>query len=211
MSDLADPAQSPSVHDDDVIMTGSNNCAPGGEKRGIKRPAAADDTEDGDTAGAQEGEKHGIKRPRLSTAADDDDDDDKPRGQRGRQRNHNISFMQNKARRQTTFTKRKGGIMKKASELSILTGTQVLLMVVSETGLAYTFATPKLQPIVAEDEGKNLIRACLNAPEPAPETEIAIDGESDVESTEVVSHTPTPAPPSTNTHDHTNIMPEQQQ
>ena len=52
----------------------------------------------------------------------------------------------------------------KAYELSTLTGTQVLLLVVSETGLVYTFTTAKLQPLVTQPEGKNLIQACLNAP-----------------------------------------------
>jgi len=45
-----------------------------------------------------------------------------------------------------------------AYELSVLTGTQVLLLVVSETGLVYTFTTPKLQPLVTKPEGKNLIQ-----------------------------------------------------
>lgn len=66
--------------------------------------------------------------------------------------------------------------------MSILTGTQILLLVVSETGLVYTFTTTKLQPIVQKAEGKNLIqvsnpahgtcrifvadqKACLNAPD----------------------------------------------
>jgi pheromone receptor transcription factor len=47
----------------------------------------------------------------------------------------------------------------------------VLLLVVSETGLVYTFTTAKLQPLVTQPEGKNLIQACLNAPHgqlPAP-------------------------------------------
>ena len=57
---------------------------------------------------------------------------------------------------------------KQAYELSTLTGTQVLLLVVSETGLVYTFTTVKLQPIVTKPEGKNLIQACLNAPDPVP-------------------------------------------
>jgi hypothetical protein len=43
------------------------------------------------------------------------------------------------AKRHISFSKRKAGIMKKAYELSTLTGTQVLLLVVSETGLVYTF------------------------------------------------------------------------
>jgi hypothetical protein len=50
-----------------------------------------------------------------------------------------------------------------------LTGTQVLLLVVSETGLVYTFTTVKLQPIVTKPEGKSLIQACLNAPDPGME------------------------------------------
>ena len=45
-----------------------------------------------------------------------------------------------------------------AYELSVLTGTQVLLLVVSETGLVYTFTTPKLQPLVTKPEGKTLIQ-----------------------------------------------------
>lgn len=45
-----------------------------------------------------------------------------------------------------------------AYELSVLTGTQVLLLVVSETGLVYTFTTPKLQPLVTKPAGKNLIQ-----------------------------------------------------
>lgn len=48
--------------------------------------------------------------------------------------------------------------VRQAYELSVLTGTQVLLLVVSETGLVYTFTTPKLQPLVTKAEGKNLIQ-----------------------------------------------------
>merc|ERR1712093_368249 len=106
------------------------------------------------------GENRGVKRQRPSTA-DDDDDDDEP----GRERRKiEIKFITDKSRRHITFSKRKAGIMKKAYELSVLTGTQVLLLVVSETGLVYTFTTPKLQPLVTKAEGKNLIQACLNAP-----------------------------------------------
>jgi MADS-box transcription factor len=86
---------------------------------------------------------------------------------------------------------------------------------VSETGLVYTFTTPKLQPLVTKPEGKNLIQvrlpteadqwcapgshpsqACLNAPEPAPGNENGVDGESAVESPEDVNNHPQiPAPP----------------
>ncbi|GJC97154.1 SRF-type transcription factor [Colletotrichum higginsianum] len=101
-------------------------------------------------------ENRGVKRQRPSTADDDDDDDDKG----GRERRKiEIKFINDKSRRHITFSKRKAGIMKKAYELSVLTGTQVLLLVVSETGLVYTFTTPKLQPLVTKAEGKNLIQA----------------------------------------------------
>ncbi|ORX52293.1 SRF-TF-domain-containing protein [Hesseltinella vesiculosa] len=95
-----------------------------------------------------------------------DDSDDKPSKRSGR-RKIKIEYIEDKNRRHITFSKRKAGIMKKAYELSTLTGTQVLLLVVSETGLVYTFTTVKLQPIVTKPEGKNLIQACLNAPDPA--------------------------------------------
>jgi pheromone receptor transcription factor len=106
-----------------------------------------------------------IKRDR--TLDDDDDDDDRKPGRE--RRKIEIKFISDKSRRHITFSKRKAGIMKKAYELSVLTGTQVLLLVVSETGLVYTFTTPKLQPLVTKPEGKNLIQACLNAPEDTPQ------------------------------------------
>lgn len=78
-----------------------------------------------------------------------------------------------------------------AYELSVLTGTQVLLLVVSETGLVYTFTTPKLQPLVTKAEGKNLIQACLNAPEPAG-GENGVDGGDDIASPDDVQSMPQP-------------------
>ncbi|PSS22090.1 hypothetical protein M430DRAFT_118228 [Amorphotheca resinae ATCC 22711] len=136
------------------------------------------------------GESRGIKRQRPTTADDDDDDDDKP----GRERRKiEIKFITDKSRRHITFSKRKAGIMKKAYELSVLTGTQVLLLVVSETGLVYTFTTPKLQPLVTKAEGKNLIQACLNAPEPAGNGENGVDDSNPVESPE--EPTPQHLPP----------------
>ncbi|KAI4186073.1 MAG: hypothetical protein LQ346_005764 [Caloplaca aetnensis] len=137
-------------------------------------------------------DNRGVKRPRVSTAADDDDDDEATPGRE--RRKIDIKFIQDKSRRHITFSKRKAGIMKKAYELSVLTGTQVLLLVVSETGLVYTFTTPKLQPLVTKAEGKNLIQACLNAPEPPQGGENGVDGESNVESPEDVNHGQIPAP-----------------
>lgn len=100
----------------------------------------------------------------ADSGGDDEDDSDKPKDKKAGRRKIKIEFIQDKSRRHITFSKRKAGIMKKAYELSTLTGTQVLLLVVSETGLVYTFTTAKLQPLVTQPEGKNLIQACLNAP-----------------------------------------------
>ena len=48
-----------------------------------------------------------------------------------------------------------------AYELSTLTGTQVMLLVASETGHVYTFATRKLQPMITSDAGKALIQVTI--------------------------------------------------
>jgi hypothetical protein len=98
------------------------------------------------------------KKRAASEAMSDDEGVDKKTGRR----KIKIAYIEDKSRRHITFSKRKAGIMKKAYELSTLTGTQVLLLVASETGHVYTFATPKLQPLITKPEGKNLIQACLN-------------------------------------------------
>ena len=60
--------------------------------------------------------------------------------------------------------------MLQAYELSTLTGTQVMLLVASETGHVYTFATRKLQPMITSEAGKALIQTCLNSPDPPSNT-----------------------------------------
>jgi len=89
-----------------------------------------------------------------------------PKKRQGR-RKIKIEYIEDKTRRQITFSKRKAGIMKKAYELTTLTGTQGLLLIASETGHVYTFATSKLQPFVTHQEGKALIQSCLNETEDA--------------------------------------------
>ncbi|XP_032636617.2 serum response factor isoform X1 [Chelonoidis abingdonii] len=86
-----------------------------------------------------------------------------------------MEFIDNKLRRYTTFSKRKTGIMKKAYELSTLTGTQVLLLVARETGHVYTFATRKLQPMITSETGKALIQTCLNSPDSPPRSDPTTD------------------------------------
>ncbi len=66
-----------------------------------------------------------------------------------------------------------------AYELSTLTGTQVMLLVASETGHVYTFATRKLQPMITSDAGKALIQTCLNSPDPPGGGALAAGGAND--------------------------------
>ncbi|KAI3387141.1 hypothetical protein SNEBB_003654 [Seison nebaliae] len=72
-----------------------------------------------------------------------------------------MEYIKNKVKRFTTFSKRKSGLMKKAYELSTLTGTEVLLLVASETGHVYTFSTPSFKPMTTSREAKSLIHMCL--------------------------------------------------
>ena len=49
--------------------------------------------------------------------------------------------------------------------MTLYEGTQVMLLVASETGHVYTFATRKLQPMITSEAGKVLIQTCLNSPD----------------------------------------------
>ncbi|KAG9096352.1 transcription factor of the MADS box [Ceratobasidium sp. UAMH 11750] len=132
-------------------------------------PVSSGPTSGGFTPASATGGGDDVFHQEDGEDGEDDDDEEEGRGRKGTEkkagrRKIKIEFIQDKSRRHITFSKRKAGIMKKAYELSTLTGTQVLLLVVSETGLVYTFTTAKLQPLVTQPEGKNLIQACLNAP-----------------------------------------------
>ena len=43
----------------------------------------------------------------------------------------------------------------------------MMVLVASETGHVYTFATQKLQPMITSEAGKALIQTCLNSPDQA--------------------------------------------
>lgn len=124
-------------------------------------PSAEDEDSDGDSYGQQiNAGQHGFQQTSINTGL-------KPGKKTKGRVKIKMEFIENKLRRYTTFSKRKTGIMKKAYELSTLTGTQVMLLVASETGHVYTFATRKLQPIITSESGKALIQTCLNSPDPA--------------------------------------------
>ncbi|XP_072240068.1 serum response factor-like isoform X2 [Leuresthes tenuis] len=139
-----------------------------GDRRGVKRER--NDREDGHQSGHSSGGLsggYGGGSPGMAGV--------KPgKKTRGRVK-IKMEFIDNKLRRYTTFSKRKTGIMKKAYELSTLTGTQVLLLVASETGHVYTFATRKLQPMITSETGKALIQTCLNSPDSPPRSDPSSD------------------------------------
>ncbi|KAM9273259.1 serum response factor isoform 2-T2 [Cariama cristata] len=140
----------------------------GGERRGVKRGLA-------EAAAAAAGPATGAAATAYSGGAGGAVSGAKPgKKTRGRVK-IKMEFIDNKLRRYTTFSKRKTGIMKKAYELSTLTGTQVLLLVASETGHVYTFATRKLQPMITSETGKALIQTCLNSPDSPPRSDPTTD------------------------------------
>lgn len=70
-----------------------------------------------------------------------------------------LKFIEGKTRRGVTFSKRKKGLMKKAYELSVLTGSEILVLVASEGGNVFTFSTDRFKKII--ENHQNLIKECL--------------------------------------------------
>ncbi|KAL5773704.1 hypothetical protein ACOSQ2_013628 [Xanthoceras sorbifolium] len=58
-----------------------------------------------------------------------------------------IKKIENEKERMITFSKRKSGIYKKASELATLTGAQVGVLVFSQSGKPYSFGHPSIEAI----------------------------------------------------------------
>ncbi|KAK5782099.1 hypothetical protein RI543_000421 [Arxiozyma heterogenica] len=136
-----------------------------------------DEVEDEEEVEEEEDDDDDEREEENNDDDDDDDDDDveeveeddyideiemiqEPKDVR---RKVPIKYIENRTRRQVTFAKRRHGIMKKAYELSVLTGANILLLILGHSGLVYTFSTPKLEPIIRENKGKQLIRNCLNS------------------------------------------------
>eukprot|EP00117_Sycon_ciliatum_P040865 scpid93145/ scgid29973/ Serum response factor homolog; Protein blistered len=71
-----------------------------------------------------------------------------------------IELIRHKQKRSATFHKRKGGLMKKGFELSVLTGSEVLVLAASRDSV-FSFATKKLQSIFKSSVGQQLIQSCL--------------------------------------------------
>lgn len=108
--------------------------------------------------------------PELSSASEDEDgagSGSKRRKGKSKpavpRRQIKIEYIQDKSRRNITFGKRKHGIFKKALEISTLTGCEVMLVVAPKDSElnAYTFATPRLAPLIKEPAGEAYIQNCL--------------------------------------------------
>ncbi|XP_041008230.1 truncated transcription factor CAULIFLOWER A-like isoform X1 [Juglans microcarpa x Juglans regia] len=82
-----------------------------------------------------------------------------------------LKRIEDKSSRQVTFSKRKGGLMKKARELAVLCDVEVALMIFSDRGRLYEFSS-------AESLGKILERYRTHV-----EEEIAVRRSSELEKT----------------------------
>lgn len=78
-------------------------------------------------------------------------------------------FIRDKEKRHLVFSTKKSRLLSRAYKLSKMTGTQVLVVIQSETGDVYTYATKKLRPVIASEEGKELLRTCLGHSDPTSE------------------------------------------
>ncbi|CAL5094329.1 unnamed protein product [Urochloa decumbens] len=71
-----------------------------------------------------------------------------------------IAYIQDPARRMVTFSKRKKGLLKKASELSLLSGARVAAVVFSQAGRPFAFGSPSVDHVLrlcaGEDEEDGL-------------------------------------------------------
>nr|QWX93779.1 MADS-box protein 40 [Cunninghamia lanceolata] len=59
-----------------------------------------------------------------------------------------IKKIENPNKRQVCYSKRKMGIFKKASELSIMCGAEIAIIVFSPAGKAFTFGSPDINFMV---------------------------------------------------------------
>ncbi|GLJ13143.1 hypothetical protein SUGI_0206150 [Cryptomeria japonica] len=62
----------------------------------------------------------------------------------------NLQRIQNPANRRVTFSKRKAGLLKKASELSVLCDAEIGLIIFSATEKLHEFASPSMNRIIGK-------------------------------------------------------------
>jgi hypothetical protein len=73
-----------------------------------------------------------------------------------------IEYVKDKVKRSVTFSKRKGGLLKKAHELAVLTGADVLVLVATNPGKSvYSYASENFKPMLEEKGHQDAIRSCI--------------------------------------------------
>lgn len=71
-----------------------------------------------------------------------------------------IAYVKNPASRQITYSKRKRTLLKHSLDLSILTGCDAVMLLISEQGRVASFATPRLRWLVESKEAEKAIAHC---------------------------------------------------
>lgn len=120
--------------------------------------------EDENTGNSSQGRKDTFEKADTKTGAGQNGAGaEQGKGERPRRstRNTRIEYCKSKRSRGISFSKRKSGLIKKADELSVISGSQVLLVIASETGRVYTYATDGLRPVLKKCE--YAIYECLNS------------------------------------------------
>uniref|UniRef100_A0ACD5V236 Uncharacterized protein n=1 Tax=Avena sativa TaxID=4498 RepID=A0ACD5V236_AVESA len=64
-----------------------------------------------------------------------------------REKRLGIVYIENNKERNTTFSKRRNGLYKRANDLSVLTGARVAVILENNNGNMHSFGTPSVEPI----------------------------------------------------------------
>ncbi|GFQ03683.1 agamous-like mads-box protein agl61, partial [Phtheirospermum japonicum] len=70
--------------------------------------------------------------------------------------------IQKKSNRQVTFTKRRQGLFRKASELSVLCGAEIAILVRSPAGKIFAFGSPSADAVMGRFESGPASTSCLS-------------------------------------------------
>jgi len=86
--------------------------------------------------------------------------------QQRKARRRSNELIEDPYRRKLTFSKRHKGLLKKATELHLLTGAN-MFVVVQDGNTVRTWASPKMLPLVEDPRYLRMLGDCLGAPDVA--------------------------------------------
>ncbi|KAJ2997470.1 hypothetical protein HDV02_005511 [Globomyces sp. JEL0801] len=69
-----------------------------------------------------------------------------------------IKFIESRSHRRDTFYKRKSGLMQKVHELSVLTGNNIMLLMQSDSGNVFSYATPHMRSIFSPENESHSVK-----------------------------------------------------